>query len=149
MKTRIWSALLVGEGDDQSFLGYTRLHHQCEICSRMTVERHKCTLELWHLLIGLMREALDGTHDFALYGELAASKELRARFQVVVLSTSKAVLDCAVSGLYVQGLALTRHLFETWQRLVYLDLNPGSAFSCCRMTGRSPLLLAKTRLLAS
>lgn len=138
MQVQLRAALLVGDGNKLSMRGYWDTHRQSEICSMTTLQKHRGLVELWHQTISLMREALLGEHDFLSSGSDWESRNLRSRFEVVALSTSKCVLDCAVGGMYVQGLALTRHLFETWQRIAYARLFPDSARNWLSHNGRAP-----------
>ncbi len=88
-------------------------HRMSDLCAEITLDHLTAEVDVWHRLIGDLRE-------------------------VVALSTSKAALDCCLGGLYVQGLMLTRHLFETWQRIAYTFLKPHTANDWLSPTGATP-----------
>lgn len=108
------------------------------ICANITLDHLADQVDVWHRLIGDLRTALEGEHSFELDGKVQGHQELLSRLEVVALSTSKAALDCCLGGLYVQGSMLTRHLFETWQRIAYTFLNPESAYAWLSPTGEAP-----------
>lgn len=126
--------LPIGAGSSGNFARYMRMQSESQRCASIMLRDFPEEIWTWHRLIGLLHEALDGDHDFTNHND----RELRARFLLIALSTSKAILDCSLGGLYVQGQALTRHLFETWRILVYLHLNPGTSRLWLSHNGKVP-----------
>lgn len=136
--SRVFASLPVGDDERTNLDAYSRQHRLSAICAHHTLDHLAEQVDVWHRFIGDLRGALEGEHSYELDGKIQGHQNLVQRLEVVALSTSKAALDCCLGGLYVQGSMLTRHLFETWQRIAYTFLNPQSAYDWLSPTGETP-----------
>lgn len=136
--SRVIACLPIGDDQASNLDAYRRQHHLSAICADYSLDHLAAQIDVWHRFIGDLRGALEGEHSFEVDGEVQGHQNLVMRLEVIALSTSKAALDCCLGGLYVQASMLTRHLFETWQRMAYTFLNPQSVYDWLSPTGAIP-----------
>jgi len=103
-------------------------------CSKQTVASLPEFVAIWQEYIGLMYQGMIGDQSY----EDMPGNELASRFLVVSINTSASVFNCWLDGAYVQGLALTRHLLDSWQKVAYTKTHPETANSWLSIEGRPP-----------
>jgi len=125
----------IGQGDPSDFTGYLEQHQLSITCANLTLDHLGEDVRIWHRHIDDLRAAMGGGDSLQVDGAIPRHQRFALRLEAGALSTSKAALDCCLGGLYVQGVLLTRHLFETWQAIAYALLDPHGAQSRLDPTG--------------
>jgi len=132
---RVMVSCSIGQGDPSDFTGYLEQHQLSITCANLTLDHLGEDVRIWHRHIDDLRAAMGGGDSLQVDGAIPRHQRFALRLEAGALSTSKAALDCCLGGLYVQGVLLTRHLFETWQAIAYALLDPHGAQSRLDPTG--------------
>ncbi len=109
--------------------GHIALIRSGEQTTRKTLEQHSSFAECWSGLLGLYYQGVSGEHESPYQEETVehTAWHLRLKLLAASLDTSKLAFDATLSGYYVQGLMLSRHLLETWLQVRYASLRPDQA----------------------
>lgn len=108
--------------------GYRTFHMQEAKYTRIAFLELSGAFKPAFRMLTLLDEVLRREHDFAGEGELVGvAWLLRLRLATVAAGTAKVALDAALTGNYVQGFSLVRHLLETWRQMVYVGIRPWEA----------------------
>lgn len=103
-------------------------------CREETIAAFPELVSIWQEYIGLMYQGMIGEHSY----EVDTHRQIAARFLLVSMNTSATVLNCCLDGWNIQGLALTRHLLDSWQKVAYSKLHPETAAKWLSVEGQPP-----------
>ncbi len=98
-----------------------------ELGARLTAaSAHREGFELWLRQIALFHAAFNHGYDWSQEPNREVGQSVAFRLELLGLAcgNAKLALDAVLAGYYSGGMAITRHMLETWRRVTYARLSP-------------------------
>lgn len=125
-------ALLYLEGrpllpaDEELLGGYLTLEREERRFSAFAITQHPDLVLAWYRYLTLLEQGVKNTNSTPTHN-FTTQHQMAVHLICVGAGTAKLILDAGLAGYYAQAITLIRHLFETWLRLIYVQLRPEMA----------------------
>ncbi len=117
------------DGTAQLIAGYKAFHDQEGKYTAIALQEMPDAVAVWYRFLTLYDSMLRREHASPFDDRDVQHKAWHLRLQLssTAAATAKLVLDASLAGYYSQAFGLIRHMYETWQQMVYVRFNPAAA----------------------
>ena len=128
------------DGSAELIVGYRAFHEQEGKYTAIALAAMPDAIAIWYRYLTLFDKMLRREHStpFEEHDDRHRAWHLRLQLSSAAAGTVKLVLDAALAGYYSPAFGLIRHLYETWQQMVYVRFNPATALQWYSPDGRQP-----------
>ncbi len=117
------------DGTAEFIAGYKAFHNQEGKYTATALREMPAAVALWYRFLTLYDSMLRREHASPFDDRDVQHKAWHLRLQLssTAAATAKLVLDASLAGYYSQVFGLIRHMYETWQQMVYVRFIPAAA----------------------